>query len=527
MRIPGFTPQPPWKHQDFPPSLPTAVAALRERVKTRIDGGGAVRDPCHSRILESALALRLLEETGLAPEQRRSLSAYLEEHRGTAQGFDLLLLQAALDRRASVSESTLNHFVSRAPGFTNARKRVTIAALLYALGVPPSAADIAAARNLDTKTGLHFAARTQTTAAKALLALAAGPHHAVGDNDLALLLASQQGPGVWERNLLIHLSVLHALRHFPHLAPVVSAGVDKLLPHQRDDGGIPFVQDLDLWTTATAGVALLEAGTPGPTLGRTAQYLLAHQQPDGGWSYTDDAAQTDIDDITVAVEFLHQLRDPACAPAIGRALGAVYRIRGDDGGFPTYVSGGPSEPCMTAAAINALPVQPGRHTATIDSALNYLASTQNPDGTYPPGWSASQYHTLFRVLLACRHVPTPTAGHVAQHVMGAVSRNQNPDGGWGQHPGAPSDAVSTAHALICLTQGGSAAQAAHGCAYLLDQQQADGSIASRPDSIGPRPFIFNIPALTDNYVLLGLAHCSRRLDRVRLPAPTGPRLLDE
>jgi squalene-hopene/tetraprenyl-beta-curcumene cyclase len=52
-------------------------------------------------------------------------------------------------------------------------------------------------------------------------------------------------------------------------------------------------------------------------------------------------------------------------------------------------------------------------------------------------------------------------------------------------------------------------------AYLLTQQRADGSIVSIPDSIGPRPFGFTVPALADAFTLLALGHLARRL----APAP--------
>jgi squalene-hopene/tetraprenyl-beta-curcumene cyclase len=319
---------------------------------------------------------------------------------------------------------------------------------------------------------------------------------------------------VWEGNLLIHLSVLHALTLVPGHDRLVADGIRTALQHQRPDGGMPFICDEDTWLTATAAVALHTAATPAPVLDTLARRLLDLQHRDGGWSYTEEAQLTDVDCSSVAVEALHLIGPDTHRAPIRHTLTALHALRADDGGFPTYLAGAPSEACMTAAAANALSTQGHRHRPAVDTALDHLASQQHPNGSFPPDWSSSRLHTVFRaVLAASRHPSTP--GSAAQRIIGRavrlVANSQNPDGGWGQQDGAPSDALSTAYALITLSTQRTPGPAARGTAYLLTQQRPNGSIAGIPDSIGPRPFGFTVPALADIFTLLALGHLTHRL----------------
>ena len=104
--------------------------------------------------------------------------------------------------------------------------------------------------------------------------------------------------------------------------------------------------------------------------------------------------------------------------------------------------------------------------------------------------------------------------------MRLVVKSQNADGGWGQQAGDPSDALSTAYALMTLSTQSTPGPAAQGVAYLLTQQRPDGSIASIPDSIGPRPFRFTVPVLADVFALLALGHLNHRLPPTPLKRTT-------
>ncbi|OEJ21869.1 hypothetical protein AR457_39960 [Streptomyces agglomeratus] len=514
MRLPAAEQLPPaWPSSRFPAALPAGRRRLVAHVLNQVGADGAVRDSCRSRVLESALALALVERSGSGPRAARArIVRYLERHQNSKDLIDATVAAAALGRgtRQPARRQALKDIVSRVPDFTGPRKRALVHAIFTMLGAA-AAHDDADPHAVDAS-ALHPWAAVQAVAVKTILGRAAGRVPA-GRDDVTLLASTQRPGTVWEGNLFIHLSVLHALVDVPGMESVVDAGLRTALMHQREDGGLPFVTDTDTWSTVTSGLALCTAGAQREVLHRIARHLVHVQHANGGWSYTDHAELSDTDCTTVAVEFLHQLDPDAYRDPIQRGLDALIAVRGGDGGFPTYGSGTPSEACMTAAAINALSTH-GRHHHLIQAALCFLADRQVPDGSFPPGWSSSRLHTLFRVYLAAgpHHA-------MSGRIAGLVQSTQNADGGFGQQTRAPSDAISTAYALIILAGQLDPVPAARATGYLLTQQRADGSIISVPDMLGPRPFPYHVPVLTDAFTLLALGHLTPRIrpSRVLLP----------
>lgn len=508
----------PWSATLFPEELSSATARLRARVLDQVDPHGALRDPCHGRVLESALLLRLMERTGHASPARDQLTAYLAARRKAADPLDRLLVRAVLDHRASAAPELTRRFLAQVPDFTAPRKRLMMEALLTLFGASAPAPGFYGDSDFAT-VGLHSWAAVQVTAIKLILAEVTGSMDRVRDGDIELLTSTQRTPWVWEGNILIHLSVLHALVVVPDMADTVRDGIAKVLAHQRADGSMPFISDTDTWCTATAGVALCAAGARRDDLSQLARHLTAQQRPNGGWAFTDRAHQTDVDDISVTLEFLHTLDPQKYADEIGNATASLLGVQNSAGGFPTYVAGAPAEACMTAAAVNALSTSAAEHREVITRALSFLAEQQHEDGSFAPDWSASRHHTLFRSVLAAGSLGANPPGYVrrmANRALNAVRTAQNDDGGWGQQPGEPSDAVSTSYALIALCWQQDPAPVVRGVTYLLGQQRTDGQIGSVPDSIGPRPFIFTVPALADIFALLALGHLRHRL---ALPRP--------
>ncbi|WP_405163106.1 terpene cyclase/mutase family protein [Nocardia sp. NBC_01499] len=501
-----------WSADPFPPLLAPATERLRSHLLARVGPDGAVRDPCHSRVLESVLALNLLERTGLQPQRRTRLADYLRTE-ATTDPLDRILVDLALTRTATAGPTAglAEEFLARAPGFTGARKHAMFDATFALYGLSPRGPLDTSAFDL---TGLHCWARAQVTAVKIVLADAAGRHNHISDEDVRILLETQRQDQVWENNVLIHLWALHALHRLPHTENVVAEGVLKAMAHQREDGGMPFVGDTDTWCTATAGVALAAASAPREVLHSIAAHLLSQQQPGGGWSYTDVAYQTDVDDTSVAIQFLDTLDPVGYREPIRRGEQSLMAVRNPDGGFPTYIGGAASEACMTAAALDALTPQWQHHRDTIASGLDFLAGQQHEDGSFPPDWSSSRLHTVFRALLAATRNPQHQPAHLRQmtkQIMALVLDGQNTDGGWGQQHREPSDPISTAYALIAVCHQDDPAPAVRAATYLLACQRDDGSIASIPDSIGPRPLRFTIPILADIFTLLALGHLSRRI----------------
>ncbi len=500
-----------WSAQLFPATLGEATARLRARLTAWIGPDGAIRDGCRSRVFESALALNLLEHTGLECERRDRLVDYLHDH-VAVDPLDQILVDLALTRTdtATPPAGLAEAFIAQAPDFTSARKNAMFEATFALYGRTPDKLDPEAF----AMTGLHSWARVQVTAVKVVLADATGQHELIDDEDVRILLETQRRDHVWESNVLIHLWTLHALHRLPNTEQVVAQGIAKALAHQRDDGGMPFSSDTDTWCTATAGVALAATGADPDVLHTMAAHLVSEQRPGGGWSYTDLSDQTDIDDTSVAVQFLSVLDPDRYLEQICRGERSLLAVHNPDGGFPTYIVGAASEACMTAAAVDALTLRWKHHHSAIVAGLEFLADQQCDDGTFPPDWSSSRWHTLFRALLAASRNP----GHwpiglrnMVDRIIGLVLATQNDDGGWGQQEGEPSDAISTAYALIAVCHQDDPRPAARAAGYLLACQREDGGIDSISDSIGPRPLRFTIAVLADIFTLLALGHLSRRM----------------
>lgn len=502
-----------WSAHEFPADMDDAAMRLSALLLDKLDHQGAVREPCRSRVLESALMLRLLQRTGLEAQRAEPIARFLERRRAGGDDLERLLIACALDGWVAPDDPMVTQFLARVPSFTGARKRAFLAAVFSLFGGPRSYVEHdPTAFSLD---GLHSWAAVQVTALKTILAQAADRPDMISTSDLALLASTQRTSRVWEGYVLVHLLVLHALAARPGAHDEVVAGVRKALVHQGSDGGMPFVANSDIWCTASAGIALHTIGGPSRHgLRRTADYLVAQQQPDGLWAHSEEARQTDVDDSSVCLELLHLVDPSRHREAIDRGLEAVRATQGADGGFPTYVLGASSECSMTAASINALSLRPHRYERVTAAAFDFLIANQQADGLFGPDWSRSRFHTVFRTLLAADRAPRsfrPLLDGLVQRATGCVRDAQNADGGWGQQAGDASDAISTAYALIALCGQDEPRPVADGVRYLLEHRRCDGSVVSVSDMIGPRPFAIEIPVLADIYALLSMGHVAAEL----------------
>ncbi|MET9365640.1 prenyltransferase/squalene oxidase repeat-containing protein [Streptomyces sp. NPDC006632] len=505
-------------------------------MEERVGADGGLHEPCRSRVLESALVLALMRRLTDFSGSRQRVTGYLGRQCAVSDPLDRSLARVSSGMGPAPQGEDFRELVlAQVPSYVAPRRRLVLDALAVVLGsqVQRGGSIPGAAR----RAGLHSWARVQTVAAEVIVTAAQGRTGEISGDDIAVLTAAAREArgGVWEQHVLAHLLMLHALVRVPGHDGLVREGLRGLLPLQRPDGGFPFVSDIDTWATATGGLALAAAGAPLPVLRRVAAHLEGVQKPCGGWSITSCTELADTDDTSVALEFL-QLLDP------GRSTGAVEaglehlrRLRGTDGGFPTYVAGGPSEACMTAAVINAFIHQGTRNARLLDDARRFLAAGQDEDGYFEPGWSNSRLHVLYRARAAAGVAPAGL--RMAARIEQVVRATQNTDGGWGREPGWPSDPISTSYAVLALDCYRDARAAQNAVAYLLERQREDGGFDSPPDMVGPRPFTYHVPLLTDICVLRALGHLTHpagtatppvgigdpRDRRAQQPAPTGHR----
>ncbi|MFG2683579.1 hypothetical protein [Streptomyces sp. NPDC048392] len=123
MRPPAAKQLPPaWLSSHFPAALPAGRGRLLAHVLNRVGADGAVRDACRSRVLESALALALVERCGSGHHDARTrIVRYLERHENSDDLVDATVASAALGRvaRQLARRKAVEDIISRVPDFTD------------------------------------------------------------------------------------------------------------------------------------------------------------------------------------------------------------------------------------------------------------------------------------------------------------------------------------------------------------------------------------------------------------------------
>ncbi|RSS53312.1 prenyltransferase/squalene oxidase repeat-containing protein [Streptomyces sp. WAC01280] len=506
------------------PGLDRARARLAGRLTAAAGPDGLLRAPCDGRILESALALRLLTVTGVDPDAQERLTRFLKItlDEGAPDPVQEAAARAALGEYVD-GRAALNRLLGGFDHFTAGRKRLMFRTVLAELGAHPFP-ELASGEPVFEAHGQQRWLVTEMAALKTLYSFGTGVPHLVTEDDWRVLApCSLPGPPPYGNHLARILALL-ALRHRPGYAAAVRARARELRTWLRGDGGLPFITGMDVFATATGGLALAGAGAPAHTLRALAAALAERQNPDGGWGFDRGVGQSDVDDTAYCVEFLRASAPELGGPAVAAGERYLLDRQGDDGGFPTFEHGTASEVAITAAAVNALAPEPG-HRPAVEAAVRFVVARQEGAGAFERSWSLNESNALFRSVLAYdsfRAVAPP--GHaleagVARARARAVDRlvaTQNADGGWGHVPADPSDPISTAYALIAVSRGRDGpsvpcAPSARGATeravrHLLERQRPDGGFVSRPDQAGPRPLAYHVPLLTDICVLLGLNH---------------------
>jgi len=177
---------------------------------------------------------------------------------------------------------------------------------------------------------------------------------------------------------------------------------------------------------------------------------------------------------------------------------------------------------MTAGAIIALTPAWAQHAEILRASAGFLLDSQQPDGTFRRDWTLSASSTIARAVQALDALPSTLTPRLQPRIAHAItlSRNyleatRNPDGGWGHGDGYDSDVLSTARALPVLARFGCRNTTHDAVRYLLERQQDNGGFTSIPDQVGPRPFVFDFPVLTDIMTLHALNQWCRQLDDPR------------
>lgn len=491
-----------------------AREVLAQRVLGSINSEGAIIGECKSRALESALALCLLQRLDVHPAARERIVGYLQAQwfHDSLDPFHHALTASVLgwDARITPAEA-VDIYLEGFEHFTSDRKRIFFTVVLGAvsglkLDLPLSERDFAASPPHQRWVAVMM------RALKVLYFVGCGQPERISDDDVAALLATLEPDpnGTWEQYMLGHLLTLLALNELPAHTEVVIRCANDLLAHQRKDGGFSFITRMEIFATATAGLGLVGAGHDPASLYPAADFLLRHQQADGGWGYAKGVRQTDVDDTAYCVEFLRALDPRRYGPALAQAEQYMLSMQNPDGGFPTFTRGGSSEVAMTAAVLNALAPSKDRYPGVFRSGIAYIIASQNDDGTFERSWSCAHSNAIFRSLLAIQALREGMSESdrttAERRAMSYLRLSQNENGGWGHVIGDQSDPISSAYALITLSHFDADFTIGRGVEYLVDQQQCNGGYVSRPDGSGPRPIAYDVPVLADHFALIALDH---------------------
>ncbi|MCP3060109.1 hypothetical protein LXT21_15100 [Myxococcus sp. K38C18041901] len=478
-------------------------------------GEGRFIGRARGRVLETALTLHALKLADLDPAWQQRLRDHLLRHEATTDEFSRLLALAALGR--TQTDDTLQP-LQRLLGtleYAKRRKKALLLMLMVELGLSSLEHSGVTPEDFGDQ-AVHRFSESYGAALRRIHARHSGGTSTREEGDLALLESRQATNGSWEQQSLITLVAMMALGP---THPAFPRGLRFLRQLEQEDGGIPFLHDVDVWLNAILGLSLQAGGLLPEVRQEVSRFLVGRQHPNGGWAFAEGVRQTDTDSTANCAQVLHQEDAVRFAPVLQRALDYFQPLQREDGGYPTYEREAESEPTMTA---NILLVQslmlhrrPDLRPA-MHRARQFLRERQRSDGRFETSWSQCETYSIFRVLwaLECHEkaepdlAPDPVRERALRHLL----ESQGEDGGWRQRQTAPiPDGLSTAYALAALCLPRCADRIPPSClrrasAYLLRQQDAGtGEFVSIPDQMGPRPISFDVPLLSTAMAVLALS----------------------
>jgi squalene-hopene/tetraprenyl-beta-curcumene cyclase len=280
-------------------------------------------------------------------------------------------------------------------------------------------------------------------------------------------------------------------------------------------GNETMVDNDDTGTVLTAFGSVLAAETLDPevtervtaSLNRGRAWLLGMQNPDGGWS-----------------AFVHGL--PAKRP--GPLFTGPVEVSLDDPVAalrtlfdPPRELGDPSTEDLSGRVLDGL----GRIGLTIESpavrrAIEFLKAQQFDHGGFWGRWTVNYLASTACVLQGLARVGADMSEPWIRRAVGFLTERQNADGGWGELPDSyadptlagrgPSMPPLTGLVLTGLIDAGEARSesVARAIAYLLDQQQADGSWPHNDwlQAIVPPDTFYILAEAAKHYPVEALAH---------------------
>lgn len=221
--------------------------------------------------------------------------------------------------------------------------------------------------------------KSQSQTAWSTMALAGAGESEIDLNHLKLVPAGQESATTYAKYILALVATGKNPTNFG-----AENYIEKLKSFYQDGqfGEKNFIND-DIW----AILALGSIGQENLAIVQDAKnYILSHQNPDGGWSYDISFASSDTNDTAAAIMAALEAGISTSSDSIQNALSFLHLQQQNDGGFP-YLANSSSDSCSDAWVISAIyklnqnPTNPN-WTKNGKNALEHLKSLQNEDGGF-------------------------------------------------------------------------------------------------------------------------------------------------
>lgn len=298
-------------------------------------------------------------------------------------------------------------------------------------------------------------------------------------------------------------------------AAFIERGIGWLQTTRNPDGGCREALNLNVWDTALSIITLTEVYATHTESGsqtlptdeltdkvkRAAQWLVTHQNKDGGWAFSglaDSTLPSDADDTALGTLALIRsllvgapINREALDGSVQRGIAWLTTQQSRDGSWSTYQPGQGDVGCVsiTAHAVEALlavaqsdiPDIPDVHSA-MNAGIHYLRKQMHRDGYWRDLWLAKDTYGTACAIIALVKAGLKNVPEV-QRGIEWLERTQNADGGWGEDMfGNPTESTveQTAWSTYALLLANPEKPAAEqGIAFLLKHQREDGSWPER------------------------------------------------
>ena len=276
-----------------------------------------------------------------------------------------------------------------------------------------------------------------------------------------------------------------------------------------------------IWDTALACQTLIEVERGNtPHIGRALDWLGKRQLDDepgdwrqsrphlrgGGWAFQySNYHYPDLDDTSIVAWALQRVHPEKYRKSIDRAAAWAAGMQSSNGGFGSF------EVDNTQYYLNAIPfadhgalldpptadvtarciallsiVDKDKYAENIATAIRFIKSDQEPDGSWYGRWGTNYIYGTWSVLTGLEAAGEEMRQDYIRRAVDWLCHVQNEDGGWGESNNSyyppkhwrpyPSTSFQTAWALLALLAAGDIQSPAvrRGVDYLLKQQKLSG-----------------------------------------------------